>query len=78
MSYRSLAILIVLAAACKKGQSAAPGGGGGGMPPMPVEVSSVIQDTVVDAIGASGQIEAIQSVELRPEVEGRIVEVLVA
>jgi len=78
MSYRSLAILIVLAAACKKGQSAAPGGGGGGMPPMPVEVSSVIQDTVVDAIGASGQIEAIQSVELRPEVEGRIVDVLVA
>src|SRR6266545_33170 len=78
MSYRSLAILIVLAAACKKGQSAAPGGAGGGMPPMPVEVSSVIQDTVVDAIGASGQIEAIQSVELRPEVEGRIVDILVA
>jgi len=75
MSYRSLAILVVLAAACKKGQSAAPGGGG--MPPMPVEVSAVIQDTVVDAIGATGQIEAIQSVELRPEVEGRIVDILV-
>src|SRR5882762_277451 len=78
MSYRSLAILVVLAAACKKGQSAAPGGGGGGMPPMPVEVSAVIRDTVIDAIGASGQIEAVQSVELRPEVEGRIVDILVA
>src|SRR6266508_3185082 len=76
MSYRSLALLIVFAAACNKAKSAAPGGGGG-MPPMPVEVAAAIRDTVVDAVQATGQIEAVQSVELRPEVEGRIVDILV-
>jgi membrane fusion protein (multidrug efflux system) len=44
---------------------------------MPVEVSSAIRDTVVDAIAATGQIEAIQSIELRPEVSGRITDLLV-
>jgi membrane fusion protein (multidrug efflux system) len=44
---------------------------------MPVEVAAAIRDTVVDAIAATGQIEAVQSVELRPEVDGRIVEILV-
>jgi len=47
------------------------------MPPMPVEVAAAIRDTVVDAIAATGQIEAVQSVELRPEVDGRIVDILV-
>jgi membrane fusion protein (multidrug efflux system) len=51
--------------------------GGGGPPPMPVEVAVARSDTVVDAILATGQIEAMQSVELRPEVEGRIAEILV-
>jgi membrane fusion protein (multidrug efflux system) len=68
-------VLIVLAAACNKAKSAAPGGGG--PPPMPVEVAAAIRDTVVDAIAATGQIEAVQSVELRPEVDGRIVGILV-
>jgi len=78
MSYRSVVLLVVFAAACNKAKSASPGGpGGGGMPPMPVEVSPAIHDTVVDAIAATGQIEAVQSVELRPEVEGRIVDILV-
>ncbi len=53
------------------------GGGGGGPPAMPVEVAIARTDTVVDAILATGQIEAIQSIELRPEVEGRIAEILV-
>ena len=78
MSYRSLAVLVVLAAACNKAKSASPGGApGGGMPPMPAEVALAIHDTVVDAIGATGQIEAVQSVDLRPEVDGRIVDILV-
>ncbi|HYU29028.1 MAG TPA: efflux RND transporter periplasmic adaptor subunit [Gemmatimonadales bacterium] len=81
MSYRSLAVVLVLAAAavaCNKAKSALPGGApGGGMPPMPAEVALAIHDTVVDAIGATGQIEAIQSVDLRPEVDGRIVDILV-
>jgi membrane fusion protein (multidrug efflux system) len=67
------------------GGSAAPPGGGAGGPGgrgqgnrvVPVEVAEARTDTVVDAILATGQIEAISSIELRPEVEGRLVEVLV-
>src|SRR6266404_2018614 len=77
MSHRALVVLIVLAAACNKAKSAAPGGDPGGFPPMPVEVAAAIRDTVVDAIAATGQIEAVQSVDLRPEVDGRIVDILV-
>jgi len=79
MSHRALAVLLLLAApaACKKANSAAGGGPGGGGFAMPVEVAAAIRDTVVDAIAATGQIEAVQSVELRPEVDGRIVEILV-
>jgi membrane fusion protein (multidrug efflux system) len=54
-----------------------PGAGGGGPPPSPVEVAVVRQQTVVDAITATGQIEAIQSIELHPSVEGRLVSILV-
>ena len=75
MSYRSLAVLVLSAAACDKAKSAAPGAGG--MPPMPVEVAAAIRGTVVDAIQATGQIEALQSTDLRPEVTGRITEILV-
>lgn len=60
-----------------KSQDAAAGGAGGGPPPMPVEVVAARADTVVDAIAATGQIEAVQSIELRPEVDGRIVAILV-
>jgi membrane fusion protein (multidrug efflux system) len=84
MSYRALAVLLplLLAAplACKKANSAAGGAGGGGAPggfAMPVEVAAAIRDTVVDAIAATGQIEAVQSIELRPEVSGRITDILV-
>jgi membrane fusion protein (multidrug efflux system) len=45
--------------------------------PMPVEVVAARSDTVVDAITATGQIESIQAIELRPEVDGRLVEILV-
>src|SRR5881396_3460290 len=79
MSYRALVVLLLLAApaACKKANSAAGGGPGGGAFAMPVEVSPAIRDTVVDAIAATGQIEAIQAIELRPEVSGRITDILV-
>src|SRR3989449_6876465 len=79
MSYRALAVLLLLAApaACKKANSAGGGPGGAGGFAMPVEVSPAIRDTVVDAIAAAGQIEAVQSIELRPEVQGRITDILV-
>jgi len=44
---------------------------------MPVEVVVARSDTVVDAILATGQIEAVQSIELRPDIEGRIDAILV-
>ena len=44
---------------------------------MPVEAATARADTVVDAILATGQIEAMQSIELRPDVEGRVVQILV-
>ncbi len=77
----SRALLIAVAlGACNKAESAGtPGGdqgGAGGPPAMPVEVAVARTDTVVDAILATGQIEAMQSIELRPDIEGRIAEIL--
>ena len=74
-------LLALLAPACSKGGAApgagGPGGpGGGGTPAMLVEVAVARSDTVVDAIAATGEIEAVQSIELRPEVGGRIVAIL--
>lgn len=50
--------------------------GAGGPPPMPVDVAVARTDTVVETIRASGEIEAVQAIELRPEIEGRIVAIL--
>ncbi len=77
-----VAALAIAAGACKKGKAGGPdpagGGGGGGAPMgMPVEVVVARTDTVRDEISATGQIEAVQSIDLRPEVDGRIVEILI-
>lgn len=79
MKTQLVALLIGAAvAACSEAESNNGSDGGGGAPPgLPVEVARARTDTVVDAILATGQIEAINSIELRPEVEGRLVEVLV-
>jgi membrane fusion protein (multidrug efflux system) len=81
---RTWSVLAVAAAlaACSKAESAGQPGGkgggqGGGPPAMPVEVAVARTDTVVDAILATGQVEAVQSIELRPDVEGRIAQILV-
>ena len=66
---------VVVAAGCKKGGQS--GAGGGGFAGLPVEVAVARSDTVRDEISATGQIEAMQSIDLRPEVEGRITEFLV-
>jgi membrane fusion protein, multidrug efflux system len=76
--------MLAVLAACDQAESAGKGpgggagpGGGGGPPAMPVEVAAARSDTVIDAILATGQIEALQSIELRPDVEGRLVQILV-
>lgn len=68
-------ILAALTSACGKA-----GAEGDGVPAsfaMPVEVAVAINDTVVEEILAIGEIEAVQSIELRPDIEGRIVEIFV-
>jgi membrane fusion protein, multidrug efflux system len=77
-----LAVLMLAAiAGCNRaeseGKGSRGGGPGGGPPAMPVEAAAARSDTVVDAILATGQIEAMQSIDLRPEVEGRLVQILV-
>src|SRR5213078_556054 len=65
---------VVAIGGCKKGKAGGAAGFGGGAPMgMPVEVAVARTDTVRDEIAATGQIEAVQSIDLRPEVDGRIV-----
>ncbi len=80
MKYIYIVAVSVLAfAACTEAQSqnGASSAQGGGPPAMPVEVALAVEDTVVEEISATGQIEAVQSIELRPEIEGRLVEIYV-
>ena len=51
-------------------------GGPGGMPPMPVDVDTARRSQVVDAVRATGRIEAVQAVDLRPDEEGRVTQIL--
>lgn len=83
------AALVMILGACGGSSETPPAGaagnaGGGARPggrgpsgPVPVEVVVVRSDTVVDAITATGQIEPLQSIELRPEVDGRLVQIMV-
>ncbi|HYJ80791.1 MAG TPA: efflux RND transporter periplasmic adaptor subunit [Longimicrobiaceae bacterium] len=56
--------------------AAAAGGGPGAMPPMPVDVAVASRRDVVDALRATGRIEAVQAVDLRPDEQGRITALL--
>ena len=57
-------------------EAAAAEGGPGAMPPMPVDVDTARRGTVVDAVRATGRIEAVQAVDLRPDEPGRITQLL--
>jgi len=73
-----VAAVAIAAGACKKSKAGGAGDPGGGGPMgVPVEVAVAHADTVRDEIAATGQIEAVQSIDLRPEVDGRIVEILI-
>ncbi len=87
IAFRSAAVVIAVGLAvggCSGGDDTeggppggAPGGGPGGAPRgMPVDVVAARLDTVVDAIGATGQIEAVQAIDLRPEISGRLIRIL--
>ncbi|MEO8577794.1 MAG: efflux RND transporter periplasmic adaptor subunit, partial [Gemmatimonadales bacterium] len=53
-----------------------PPGGAAAMPPMPVDVDTARVRPIVDAVRATGRIEAVQAVELRPDEQGRITALL--
>ena len=84
MHVRTSGAVMLLAVAALAGcdqaepANATPGGGGAGgqPPPMPVETRTAWTDTVIDAIRATGQIEPMQSIQLRAEVDGRITAIL--
>jgi len=69
------ALSLAALAGCNKAESS-DGGMGGGRPPTPVEVAAAFADTIVDAIYATGEIEAVQSISVQPEITGRLVEIL--
>jgi len=65
------------AAAKAAGGGGGPGAGGpGAMPPMPVDVDTARIRPIVDAVRATGRIEAVQAVQLRPDEQGRVVALL--
>jgi len=68
--------VVAMFAACKKADPKAAAAAAAPAPGIAVEVAVAKRDTVIDAIAATGQIEAVQAIELRPDVEGRIVEIL--
>lgn len=66
-------VLVAVLAACG-GDDATQGGGG--PQAMPVRAGVAVSDTVIDELRATGEIEARQAIELRPEVSGRLVGIL--
>lgn len=76
---RSLLTLLAVSLAatgCGDKSDAATPGPGAGPQAVAVEVSAAFRDSVVEAITANGGIEAMQQIALRPDVDGRVVELL--
>jgi membrane fusion protein, multidrug efflux system len=46
------------------------------MPPMPVDVAEARQENVADIVRATGRIEAVHAIELKPDAQGRIIRLL--
>ncbi len=72
----AVGLLAVAAWGCGDAESEGSEGAGGGGFAVPVEVATAQVDTVVDGIQATGQIEAVQSIILRPDIDGRITDIL--
>lgn len=69
-------VLIVTKGRGSKAASAQGPGAGGSMPPMPVDVDTARNRPIVDAVRATGRIEAVQAVDLRPDEQGRVTALL--
>jgi membrane fusion protein (multidrug efflux system) len=69
-----LSFSLLLLAACGKDEGApAAGGPPGGMPPLPVEVAKVVEQSKASAgLSTVGSLRADETVVVRPEVPGRI------
>ena len=63
-------------AAGGKAGGAAGAGAAPAMPPMPVDIDTARVQPIVDAVRATGHIEAVQAVELRPDEQGRVTALL--
>jgi membrane fusion protein, multidrug efflux system len=64
------------AGAAAAGKGGAGAGGAASMPPMPVDVDTARVRPIVDAVRATGRIEALQAVELKSDEQGRITALL--
>lgn len=71
-----LAAIFMLTRRGEGNATAQAGGPAGAMPPMPVDVDTARRQQVVDAVRATGHIEAEQAIELRPDQDGRVTELL--
>ena len=73
------ALLLPFVASCGDGggDGAAAGAGGGMPPPSPVAVAAPLTKVVADPLELTGRYVATEQVHLRPQVSGRIVEVLI-
>ncbi len=75
-----VAIFLLMKGRGEAAQEGAPGAAAGGgppqMPPMPVDVDTARRQSVVDAVRATGRIEAHQAIELRPDESGRVTDLL--
>lgn len=69
-------VLAASVAACGEAEPET-AGGRRGPPAMPVDVAVAVSDTVREELVATGEIEAAQAIELSPDIDGRIVQILV-
>ncbi len=74
MRYCLILLLLVCLSACGKDESAQ-GPGAGGMPPTMVDVYQVQSRESSNSLNAVGNLRAIESVLIRPEVAGKLVRI---
>ncbi|MRD55840.1 efflux RND transporter periplasmic adaptor subunit [Betaproteobacteria bacterium LSUCC0115] len=73
-----VAVLVLVVAglgAWRLGWFAPPAPQSKGPPPAPVEVATVVEQSIADTLSVTGEFKSRQSVDLRPEVAGRIAEI---